>query len=370
MKKRDLFSTLRRPSRANDDGLVGLEVDANSVAAVQVRRNGSVQLAAGAVGPLAPGAVTDGEVTDRETVAEALRSLFSTHALSPQVRLGIANQRVVVRTVRLPVIENPKELAAAVRFAAQEQIAMPIDDAILDYRVVGGAPANDGAAPQLDIVVVAARRPMISAWLETMRSAGLQPVGIDLSAFGLIRALGELPGPTQEANVAPAKPTTSNLYCNVGEVTNLAIARGRSCLFTRVSPVGLDDVVSSLASSTGLSGEHARQWVSYVGLAQPPDSLEGAPETIARTRAALESGASALVDELRLSLDFYSAQDGAVPVERIVLSGPGSILPGFAEQMEPALGLPIATGRPSALSELDAVAAARLTLSYGLALEE
>ena len=69
------------------------------------------------------------------------------------------------------------------------------------------------------------------------------------------------------------------------------------------------------------------------------------PETITKTRAVMESGASSLLDELRLSLDFYGAQEAAVPVERVVLCGPGSAIPGLAARMEPVLGLPIAIGR-------------------------
>jgi len=363
----DLFPTLRKLRGGNDGGLVGLELETDSISAVEIHTNGSPQLTASAIGPLAAGAVDDGEVADRDAVAAGLRSLFSTHKLSRRVRLGIANQRVVVRTLRLPAIEDPKELAAAVRFTAQEQIPMPIDEAILDHRVVGGAPASEGMPPQLDVVVVAARAGMIDSWLEVMHAADLEPIGIDLSAFGLIRALGDLP---QVDGATPTKVTTATLYCNIGDVTNLAVARGHACLFTRVSPVGLEDVVTSLEGATGLSREHAQQWINYVGLAQPPELIEGDREMITRVRTALENGASALLDELRLSLDFYSAQEGAVPIERIILSGPGSIVPGLAAWMEPALHLPIETRRPAALSGLDASAAARLTLSYGLALEE
>lgn len=363
----DLFPTLRRLRGGSDDAIVGLEIEADSIAAAMVHVNGSAQLVASGIVPLAPGAVDDGEVVDRDAVAAALRSLFSAHKLPRRVRLGIANQRVVVRTLRLPAIEDPKELAAAVRFTAQEQIPMPIEEAVLDHRVVGGAPAVEGMPPQLDVVVVAARSGMIDAWLETMRAADLEPAGIDLSAFGLIRALGDVP---EAGDDGPAKPTTATLYCNVGDVTNLAIARGRACLFTRVSQAGLEDVLASLTGSTGLSREHAQQWLAYVGLEQPPEALAGDSEMVSRVRTALESGASALLDEMRLSLDYYSAQEGAVPVERIALSGPGSIISGLAEWMEPALGLPIETRLPAALSGLDAGAAARLTLSYGLALEE
>jgi type IV pilus assembly protein PilM len=354
-------------NRSNGTAVVGLEIEAGSVAAAEVRSNGSVQLAAAATAPLPPDAFRDGEVADPEAVAETLRSLFSEHKLSKQVRLGIANQRVVVRTLRLPAIDDPNELAAAVRFAAQEQIAMPLEQAVIDHRVVGGVGAVDGAAPQIDVIVVAARRDMIAHSLEPVRDAGLEPIGVDLSAFGMIRALGEARAPVESEGELPAQSTV--LYCNFGDVTNLAVAKGRSCLFTRVSPVGLEDVTASLAATTGLPPEHARMWLEHVGLERPLAEIEGDPDAAEKSRAALEKGASALLDELRLSLDFYGAQEGAVPVERIVLCGPGGEISGLAVHMEPVLGLPIEIGRPAALAGFDPATAARLTLPFGLALE-
>ncbi len=347
---------------------VGLEIESGSIAAVEVQVNGSTQVTATATTPLPPEAFRDGEVADRGIVAEALSKLFSENKLGKRVRLGVANQRVVVRTLRLPAIENPEELAAAVRFSAQEQIAMPLDQAVIDHRVVGGVAAVDGAAPQVDVIVVAARRDMISASLEPLRDAGLEPIGVDLSAFGMIRALGGIAnGSDGDGESQPAQGAV--LYCNVGDVTNLAVAKGRSCLFTRVSPVGLGDIAASLASGTGLSPEHARMWLNHVGLANPADEIEGDADVVAKARAALEIGATSLLDELRLSLDFYAAQEGAVPVERIVLCGPGSVIPGFASRMEPTLGLPMEAGQPVELAGLDPATAARLTLPFGLALE-
>ena len=242
---------------------------------------------------------------------------------------------------------------------------MPLDQAVIDHRVVGGVSAVEGTGPQVDVIVVAARRDMIAASLAPLKDAGLEPVGVDLSAFGMIRALGEIAAPANEE--APA--VAAALYCNIGDVTNLAVAKGRSCLFTRVSPTGLEDIVASLAGNTGLTQEHARQWLEYVGLERPLNGIEGDPGTVARARAALQTGVTALIDELRLSLDFYAAQEAAVPVERIVVCGPGSMVPGLGAEMEPALGLPIVVGQPPALEGLDPATAARLTLPFGLALE-
>ncbi|HEX4464044.1 MAG TPA: type IV pilus assembly protein PilM [Solirubrobacterales bacterium] len=359
-----MIPTLKKTRK---DSVVGLEIETGSIGAVEAEVNGKISVKATATCPISPGAFHDGEVTDPVSVASALKDLFSANKLSRKVRLGIANQRVVVRTLRLPAIENPEELAAAVRFAAQEQIAMPLDQAVMDHRVVGGVGAIDGAAPQVDVMVVAARRDMIAASLKPLREAGLEPVGVDLSAFGMIRALGS--GVAEDAADTQAG-ASATLYCSVSDVTNLAVAKGRTCLFTRVAPAGLEDTVASLASVTGLPPEHARLWLDHVGLGRPLGEIEGDPDTVARTRTAMEQGAAALVDELRLSLDFYGAQEAAVPVEQIILCGPGSAIPGLVEHMVPALGMPIETGRPVALDGLDATSAARLTLPLGLALEQ
>jgi type IV pilus assembly protein PilM len=351
--------------------VVGLEIEAGSVAAVEARLEGGVpRVVEAGVQPLAPEAFRDGEVAEPDAVTEALRTLFDAHPLNRKVRLGIANQRLVVRTLRLPAIENPGELEAAVRFSAQEQIAMPLEEAVIEHRVVGGVPASAEGPAQIDVMVVAARREMILASLAPLRDAGLEPVGVDLAAFGMIRILADADS-TAEAPVDGTLPATdtATLYCNVGDATNLAVARGRSCLFTRVSPVGLEDIAGGLASSTGLSLEHAGMWLNHVGLDRPVEEVEGDPATVERTRSTLERAAASLVDELRLSLDFYGAQEAAVAVDKIVLCGPGSAVPGLAEEMAPQVGLPIVVGRPQALAGYDVATAARLTLPLGIALD-
>lgn len=352
--------------------VVGLDIEAGSIAATEIEANGSVRIKASGVAPLDPGAFHEGEVLDPDRLSAALKSLFSEHKLSKKVRIGVGNQRVVVRTLRLPAIEDPKEMDAAVRFQAQEQMPMPLDQAVLEHQVVGGVAAEEDGAPQVDVVVVAARRDMVKSFVEPIRRAGLEPVGMDLSAFGMIRALagvGETKGEAEEEGETPAGPATV-LYCGLGDVTNLAVARGRTCLFTRVSHAGLETIAARLASARNLSAEHATQWLAYTGLELPPEQVEGDPETVIEARRSLEEGVIQLVDELRLSLDYYGAQEGAQQVEKIVLCGPGSAIAGLPARMEAGLGLPIVVASPPALAGFQPAEAARLTLPYGLALED
>lgn len=384
-------------STTKNKGIVGLDVEAGGVAATEVAANGESAVAKFGIAPLPAGVFGEGEVSDPEALGDALKELFSEHKLSKTVRVGLASQRVAVRTLRLPAIEDHGELETAIRFQAQDHIPMPLEHAVFDWQVVGRSTGENGEA-HIDVVAVAARRDMLGGLMRALSRAGLRPVGVDLSAFGMIRALAreshsqvepsdfiDAPGygpqsyeeriagrgpeqgaaPGSEPELVPAK-----LYCSLGDVMNLAVARGGVCLFTRVSPFGVEGIAQKLAERHQLSLDHARQWLVHVGMGQPLEAIEGDPETIAAAREALAEGAARLVDELRLSLEYYAAQEGAVPIEGVVACGPGTTIPGLTERLQRDLGQRFEVGRPRALAHLERAEAARLTLSFGLALEE
>jgi type IV pilus assembly protein PilM len=385
--------------------IVGLDVEAGSVAAAEVTANGHAAVTRFGTIALGPGVFREGETTDPEALGEALKELFARNKLSKDVRLGLASQRVAVRTLHLPAIEQRKELETAVRFQAQDQIPMPLDQAVFDWQVVGHSAGPDGQR-MMHVVAVAARRESLRGLTTAMRRAGLRPVGIDLSAFGMIRALSngsypgvgpggyvDAPGPGSSAyeeripehlggegsaaaaaaapaESVPAESVPARLYCNLGDVTNLAVAKGSACLFTRICPFGVEGIAQKLAERRQLTLEHARQWLVHVGLEAPLEGIDGDPEIVSAARDSLVEGASRLVDELRLSLDYYSALEESVPVDGVVACGPGTTIPGLTERVQRDLGQRFQIGRPQALAHLDGPTAARLTVSFGLGLQE
>jgi type IV pilus assembly protein PilM len=342
---------------------VGLDITSESVAATEVQNGGSIGRTA--IVPLPPGVVKEGDLVNREVLSDTLKDLFNRHKLSKTVRVGVANQRVVVRSLQLPLIEDQDELENAVRFRAQEAIPMPLDQAVLDHQVVAKRDGPDGNRV-MDVLAVAARRDMVAGLLETVRGAGLQPVGIDLSAFGMIRALRDR-SVSVSAEVGEM-PAATSLYCHLGDVTNLAVARGNECVFARVSPFGIETIAERLASRQGIAIDEARDLLMEVGLEEDIELFGGDGANVARE--ALEEGATKLAEELRMSMDFYGAQDSVTPVDRVVLCGPGSTIPGLPERVQAGLTLGVSVDLPAALAHLDEEDAARLTVSYGLALED
>ncbi len=366
-------------SRKNSS-VVGLDIEAATVAATEVVVNGDVRLGRSGIAPIPPGATREGEVSDPEALSAAIKDLFAEHKLPRNVRVGIANQRVVVRALRLPFIDDDKELDSAVRFQAQEDLAMPIDQSVFDWQRLRPN-AELRSEGKIDVVVVAARREMVNDLIKVVRDAGLRPVGLDVSAFGLIRALNRDtdgiqpaqvdPAMGGDADTAPLPPVApAKLFCSLGDNTNLAVARDGDCLFTRVSTFGIEGIAQRLAERRELTLEHARQWLGHVGVEAPAETLEGDPAIVEAARDSLEDGVAKLADEMRLSLDYYGTQEGAVAIEEIVVCGPGAVIPGVPARLEQHLGYAIRVGRPPALAGLDDADAARLTLPFGLGLDE
>jgi type IV pilus assembly protein PilM len=344
---------LKRNRSSKKTTVVGLELDPSHVAAAEVSVNGSITVTRGAVAPLRPGIIRDGEVADPQGLTEALKTLFAEHDLPRRVRLGVSNQRIVVRSLDLPPIDDPKALAATVRVEAPDHIPMPMDEAILDFQPLGRV-VNPQGQERERVVVVAVRREMIDRVVGAAKDAGLHLEGIDLSAFAMVRAVGE----TGDDAV---------LYANIAGLTNVAVANGSGCLFTRASAGGLDAMVHTLSERGGLTTEHAREWLKHVGLARPVEEVEGDEAIVAATRAVLEEGVQQLADSVRNSLNFYRTQEASERVERGVVTGPVVEIPGFVEQLATELRLPLEHAAVEVADEQGSPAL--LTVAAGLAVE-
>lgn len=347
--------------------MVGLDVQPGYVAAVQARLNGSLMIQRAAGRPLPPETVREGELLDERMLTETLKDLFHEGKLPRRVRIGVANQRTVLRVIELPPIDDRKALDAAVRFQAQDHMPMPLANAVLDFQPLGIA--DTPAGPRQRVVVVAAQRDMVQRLMKAVQAAGLRPMGVDLSAFAMIRALhrrAESEAAADAAQEGPAMQDPSTLYLNVGGLTNLAIAEGLACRFTRMVSGGLESIASELAERHSIALPDARKLMGEVDLASE------APEdpVAADARVVLSSGVREIAGEVRNSLDFHRSQGGG-EVGGIVLSGAALEISGFAQALEGELGVPLTQRLVEvAEGESNGVPAERLTIAAGLAIEE
>ena len=388
---------------------IGVDVGSTAVRVAEVAAGEIPVIVRAAQVPLPPGVVEAGEVRQPEIVGEALRELWSKAGVkSKQVHLGVGNQRVVVRELALPWLPE-KELRDTLGFQVQEFIPMASDEAVLDFDPLGEM--DQGGRRMVRILLVAAHKPMVNALVEAALAAKLDPQGIDLTPFAVIRAVGagddglDLDSSGDEAIV------------DIGaQVTSICVHDRGVTRFVRMLPSGGRDITLALASALGVDDEMAERLkrgerfggiadtVPAVGspadgapavqLPPPADALPvdtlptdtlpvGAPRGVpgvladpAVVRDLALTRAGSFVDEVRSSLEFYTAQMPNAQIGRVLVVGGGSRLDGLLELLQERLPVPVDRGRlfERAKSEIElsaeasAEAEAVLAVAVGLAI--
>jgi hypothetical protein len=125
-------------------------------------------------------------------------------------------------------------------------------------------------------------------------------------------------------------------------LTKVAVHENGVPHFVRTIAEGGDVVTAAIAGALGLPVADAE--------AIKLNLDESAPYSRAALGAARDASMS-LIGELRSSIDYYATLTGRSPVRRVVVTGGGSRLSGFALQLQQQLRLPVVQG--SALGRVD-----------------
>ena len=337
----------KRGSRRQGSGqkrakrLVGLKIGASQIAAARVVNNGSHELVQVAREDIDHGLIVGGELREPELLADALRSFFRKHGLPRQgVRLGIANNRIGVRIFEIAGISDPRQLENAVRFRAQEVLPIPIEEAVLDYHVLGER-ADDEGNSVMRILLVVAYRELIDRYVAACKKAGLKLSGIDLEAFALLRALSE---PRTEAEGAA---DAAIVVVAIGhDRSTFAVSDGRVCEFTRVLEWGGGTLDVAIARELDLAPSEAEPVKREFALTgdSVPEGLT--PEKAAAVREAVHRQLQTFARELVSSLQFYQNQPGSLGIGEIMISGGTAHLAGLAEELQKLIGVRVTVGDP------------------------
>ena len=360
---------------------IGMDIDRGAMKAVQVSASGgNYTLRHVGYHRLPPGAIIEGEVADQDLLAAEIKEFWSSHSFKGRsVVLGVANQRVVVRLLNFPHMEE-EDLKSAISFEAQDHIPMALDEAVFDYVVLG--PQAEGS--DLDrILVVAAHREMIGRYIAAIRAGGLRPAGIDVKALSLTRST--LPDAFFDEG--------ATLLLDVAtELTNLVVVQGGSPTLTRFIPIGLDDLVRAVSEAASLSGEEAERLTldprTRLGYEPREDAgeadsteEEGAldPALAYDIRRGLEEAVQTLAEDVQRSIEYHHSQPESREVSQVLVSGEGALVAGFDGYLGELLGIPTHRGNPVAklaanrsnisdeqLRAMEPV----LAVAFGLAMEE
>ena len=317
--------------------LVGLSIGASELAAAVIVNNGRPKLVKAAQHSLPSDVVSGGEVRDSEALANEIAAFFSAADLPRKnVRVGIASSRTGVRVFERPDVDDPRQLANAIRFRAYETLPIPIEEAMLDYHVVEGTTAPDR------VLLAVAYRDLVDRFSATCAAAKIELAGIDIEAFALLRAVGGEPLSAGE------RAEAARVAVSIGhDRTTVAVSDGRVCEFTRVLDWGGARVTAAIERALEIDTAEAEKIKRSLDISGNA-SEEPGDERTTRALEAARREVNSLARELASSLHFYQDQPDSLGFAEIIITGGGAHLQGLAEQLEELIGISVRVADPFA----------------------
>ena len=175
-------------------GLLGVDIADDAVRMVELRRRrGKLSCRHCGAAALAPGVILEGNVEDMAGLADALRQAHrDSGSTCTRVALAMPATALITHALRLPAGLPEEQLEILVELEAAQYMPFALEDASLDFVMLGPAPPLAGqTGSEIDVLLVAARRASVQRRLDAARAAGLLAVVMDSEALALQAALAQ-----------------------------------------------------------------------------------------------------------------------------------------------------------------------------------
>ncbi len=314
---------------------IGLDIGTNAVRAAEIR-HGDVPVVSrlGQVA-LANGAVHEGEVLDPVSVASALKELWKEAQFEGKsVRVGVAPSRAIVRTIEVPDLPI-NELRSLIGFELSDHV--PLDPASTTFGIVPLDQIESSNGPRRRVLLAAAPIAVVNPMIETIRKAGLRVEAVDVAPLALSRAFRALDTPRADGDNTPSVDAVISIG---GETLLAVVAENGQLLFNRKAP--------SQAGSqfTARIQDHLSIPLELAEMAKRRIATDDTRHLLASVATMTSAVIEELADEIHESIDYYLSQLGSRPIDRILITGGGSLLLGLDQIIAERTGYPTSYGNP------------------------
>lgn len=326
------FGSFTLPFLRQQHLTIGLDIGSHAVKVCELAANGKrMKLQSLGSARLPVDAVQDGELKDPAAVAGIIKKLMDNLKIKgKKVGISISGYSVILKKINLAVM-NEKQLDAHIQSEAEQYIPFDLADVYLDYQDLKTNIDNES---RTDVMLVAAKREVVDAYLEMLRSIGLIPVLVDVDAFALENAYEINYG--EEGNVVLVDIGSSKMNINI-------ISRGAS-LFARDVVLGSRQLSEQIQERLDLDFEEAEGY--KIGLHSPDAKKEDLEEIFVGT-------ITQWILEIKKAIDFYNSNFPENPLTKIVMSGGGAKVKGLDRFFSEETGLPVEVFNPFAQTDID-----------------
>lgn len=334
--------------------VVSLDFGRSGIRAVQVSVNkGKGTVTKTGHVPLPAGAVSNGEISDKETVVEALKELWSKSKFKTKdVVFAVGNQSSTVRPVELEWLPEAEFKQSLPYRLGDEQLAVDVETLNLDYHTLAEyekKTLKEGASGESEedytsqwmsrILFVGVSKESLDLMAETVIEAGLQPIKAELASFALIRSVRpEHAENTAEVVIDIGADLTTTVIHQSGQpkFVRMVTGQGGAYITSRIQ----DKMSWTEADAEATKRELGLDAIHNVNTGKVQDVFGGQREEEIQAKKdhpaqkVINETVSGFIEEIRTSIDFFLGHsDDIESISRVVLSGGTGTMVGLAERL-------------------------------------
>ena len=240
-------------------------------------------------------------------------------------------------------LASPKKLATAVEWEAKKVVPLPLNEMILDWKVLenvgaplGGKPLSgekkeDGAPRNVQVLLTGAAKKVVQKYLDGFQRAGFELISLETESFALTRAL-----------LGNDKSTAMIVDLGASDTTVIIVENGIPYIERSVRQGG-KQLSEAIARSMGLPVVDAEQFKRDFGT-----FILGNHKNEMQMPLVLKNFLEPIVNEMRYVLNFFLEQPGNQnkKVARIILSGGSAGLLNLGKYLEEVFNIRSFVGNP------------------------
>lgn len=243
------------------------------------------------------------------------------------VRLSLPESIVSTKVIEVPRLSDA-ELASAIGWQAEQYIPIPPEELSLEYQVVFRPDKTDHETP-MRVLLVGARKPIIERYVNVFTLLGIEPTVLETQIISVIRSL----------QFETTDPTTLVVHLGASSMCMAMVHQGEiQFVFNHMS--GGQMLTRSLEQAISLDANQAEQYKRTYGLDH--NQFQG------KVADALSSPVKVLTDEMLKAIRFFINKSPTESVQRVLLSGGTSQLPGLLQRVTETLGVEVLMAAPFA----------------------
>ena len=274
---------------------------------------GSVRIERYAIETLPRDAVVDGNITNLEAVAEAVRRGWKRMGTTTKhVAMALPSAAVITKKIIVPAGQRELDLEVQVESEANQYIPFALDEVNLDFQVIGPAPSSPD---EVEVLIAASRKEKVEDRVAVAEAAGLRPLVMDVESYAAQAAFELI-----ERQLPQGGKNQIIALVDVGaNVMNVTVFRNDQQVYVREQSFGGNLLTQEVMRQYGMNIEDAE-------IAKRGGSL---PENY--ESEILRPFLDNLALEASRALQFFFTSTQYNQVDHIVLAGGCAVIPGVGE---------------------------------------